>query len=47
MIQAERKVGRDGEVVIPFAIRKALKIEPGSKIRATLDGDKLILRKVS
>jgi AbrB family looped-hinge helix DNA binding protein len=47
MIQEERKVGRKGQVVIPAAMRKALKIEPGSKITATLDVDKLILRKVS
>ena len=46
MIQEERKVGRKGQVVIPKAMRQALKLESASKIKATLDGDKLILRKV-
>ena len=39
------KVGPKGQVVIPRAIRKALKIEPGSKVQITLQDDKAILEK--
>lgn len=39
------KVGPKGQVVIPQAMRKALKIEPGSKVSFTLEDDKLILKK--
>ena len=39
------KVGPKGQVVIPCAMRKALKIEPGSKVLFTLDDNKLILKK--
>ena len=39
------KVGPKGQVVIPRAMRKALKIEPGSKVLFTLEEDKLILKK--
>jgi AbrB family looped-hinge helix DNA binding protein len=39
------KVGPKGQVVIPRAIRKALKIEPGSKVTFTLQDDKAILEK--
>jgi AbrB family looped-hinge helix DNA binding protein len=39
------KVGPKGQVVIPRAIRKALKIEPGSKVQITLQDNKAILEK--
>ena len=45
MIEEEMKVGPKGQVVIPHAMRKALKIEPGSKVLFSLEDDKLILRK--
>jgi AbrB family looped-hinge helix DNA binding protein len=43
--EEERKVGSKGQVVIPRAMRKALKIEPGSKILFRLEDNALILRK--
>ena len=45
LIKEEMKVGPKGQVVIPRAMRKALKIEPGSKILFRLEDDKLILKK--
>ena len=45
LIEEEMKVGPKGQVVIPRAMRKALKIEPGSKVTFTLEDDKLILKK--
>ena len=45
MIEEEMKVGPKGQVVIPCAMRKALKIEPGSKVSFRLEDDKLILKK--
>ena len=45
MIEEEMKVGPKGQVVIPRAMRKALKIEPGSKVSFRLEDDRLILRK--
>ena len=39
------KVGPKGQVVIPRIIRKALKIEPGSKVTFTLEDNKVILEK--
>ena len=39
------KVGPKGQVVIPSAIRKALKISPGSKVQITLEDNKAILEK--
>ena len=39
------KVGPKGQVVIPRAMRKALKIEPGSKVSFRLEDDTLILKK--
>lgn len=47
MIEEEMKVGPKGQVVIPKTMRKALKIEPGTKILFTLENDKLILKKPS
>jgi AbrB family looped-hinge helix DNA binding protein len=45
LIREEMKVGPKGQVVIPRAIRKALKIEPGTKVQITLQDDKAILEK--
>ena len=45
MIEKEVKVGKKGQVVIPQAMRKALKIEPGSKVLFRLEADKLILKR--
>jgi AbrB family looped-hinge helix DNA binding protein len=45
LIEEEMKVGPKGQVVIPRAMRKALKIEPGSKILLRLDDDQVILKK--
>ena len=39
------KVGPKGQVVIPRTMRKALKIEPGSKVLFTLEDNKLTLKK--
>ncbi len=39
------KVGPKGQVVIPRAIRKALKIEPGMKVQITLEDNKAVLEK--
>ena len=47
MITEERKVGQKGQVVIPIAMRKTLKISPGSKVVFKLDNDKLTLEKLS
>jgi AbrB family looped-hinge helix DNA binding protein len=45
LIEEEMKVGPKGQVVIPRTMRKALKIEPGSKVLFRLEDDKLILKK--
>jgi len=45
MIQEVRKVGSTGQVIVPKAMRKALKIEPGSKVLFRLDSDKIILKR--
>jgi AbrB family looped-hinge helix DNA binding protein len=47
LIEEEMKVGSKGQVVIPRTMRKALKIEPGSKVLFTLEDDKLFLKKLS
>jgi AbrB family looped-hinge helix DNA binding protein len=39
------KVGPKGQVVIPRAIRKALKIEPGMKVQITLEDNRAVLEK--
>ena len=45
LIREEMKVGPKGQVVIPQAIRKALKIEPGSNVTVTLEDDKAVIEK--
>jgi AbrB family looped-hinge helix DNA binding protein len=44
MIQKEVKVGKNGQVVIPKAMRTALKIEPGSKVTFTLENNKVTIK---
>ncbi|MBS7626587.1 AbrB/MazE/SpoVT family DNA-binding domain-containing protein [Candidatus Bathyarchaeota archaeon] len=46
MIEEEMKVGPKGQVVIPKALRKALKIHPGSKVIFRLEGDRVVLQKL-
>ena len=45
LLEEERKVGPKGQFVIPRAMRKALKIEPGSKIVVRLEDDKIVVKK--
>ena len=45
MLEEEMKVGPKGQVVIPRALRKTLKIHPGSRVVFKLEGEKLILEK--
>jgi AbrB family looped-hinge helix DNA binding protein len=45
MIEEEMKVGPKGQVVIPRAMRKALKIMPGSKVLFQLQDNELIVKK--
>jgi AbrB family looped-hinge helix DNA binding protein len=47
MLEEEMKVGPKGQVVIPRAMRKALKIEPGSKVLFKLEDNKITLKKPS
>ncbi|MFB3889145.1 MAG: AbrB/MazE/SpoVT family DNA-binding domain-containing protein [Candidatus Bathyarchaeia archaeon] len=45
MLEENRKVGPKGQVVIPRAIRKALKMEPGTSVVVSLEDDKVVMRK--
>jgi len=45
MIEEEMKVGPKGQVVIPRALRKALRIHPGSRVIFRLEGDRVVLRR--
>ena len=45
MIQEEMKVGPKGQVVIPRAMRKALKIGPGSKVIVSMVDDQVVIEK--
>ena len=45
MIQEEMKVGPKGQVVIPRAMRKALKIGPGSKVIVSMVDDRVVIEK--
>lgn len=47
MFEEEMKIGPKGQVVIPRALRKMLKIHPGSKVIFKLEKGKLILEKQS
>jgi len=46
MFEKEMTVGSNGQVVIPVALRKTLKITPGSKMIFKIDGNKIILEKL-
>ncbi len=46
MFEEEMSVGPKGQVVIPVALRKTLKITPGSKVIFKIDGDRIILEKL-
>lgn len=46
MIEISSKVGPKGQVVIPKVLRDAFKIAPGSEVIFSVDGEKLVLRKV-
>lgn len=45
MIHEEMKVGPKGQIVIPKAMRKVLKIGPGSKVTVTLVEGRVIVEK--
>ena len=47
MFEEEMKIGPKGQVVIPQALRKMLKIHPGSKVIFKLEEGRLILEKQS
>ena len=46
MLEEEMTVGPKGQVVIPRAMRKALKIQPGSKVVFTLEDDRATVKKL-
>jgi len=45
MLEEEMTVGPKGQVVIPRAMRKALKIQPGSKVVFRLEEDRATVEK--
>ena len=45
MLEEEMTAGPKGLVVIPKAVRKALKIQPGSKVVIRLENDHLTVEK--
>ena len=45
MLEEDRKVGPKGQVVIPRAMRKSLKIEPGSEVTFQLEDDRIVVKK--
>ncbi len=45
MLEEEMTVGPKGQVVIPSALRKALKILPGSKVVIRFEDEHLIVEK--
>lgn len=47
MLEEEMTVGPKGQVVIPRAMRKALRIQPGSKVVFRLEDDRAIVEKQS
>jgi AbrB family looped-hinge helix DNA binding protein len=44
-MEQEMKVGPKGQVVIPQAMRKALKMDPGTKVLVSLEEGKVIVKK--
>ena len=47
MLEEERKIGPKGQVVIPQAIRKALKMQPGTNVMVSLEDNRVIVKKPS
>ena len=47
MLEKERKIGPKGQIVIPKAIRKALKMQPGSNVVISLEDNKVVVKKAS
>jgi len=47
MLEEKRKIGPKGQVVIPQAIRRALKMQPGSSVVVSLEDNKVVLKKLS
>jgi len=45
MLEKEMKVGPKGQVIIPRAMRKALKISPGSRVIVKLLDERVIIEK--
>lgn len=45
MLEEKRKIGPKGQVVIPQAIRKALKMQPGTNVVVSLEDNKVVLKK--
>ncbi|MCX8182624.1 MAG: AbrB/MazE/SpoVT family DNA-binding domain-containing protein [Candidatus Methanomethyliaceae archaeon] len=44
-MEEEMKVGPKGQVVIPRAMRKFLKIQPGSRVIFRLEGNRVLIQK--
>jgi AbrB family looped-hinge helix DNA binding protein len=47
LLEEKRKIGPKGQVVIPQAIRKALKMQPGTSVVVSLEDNKVVLKKPS
>ena len=47
MLEEKRKIGPKGQVVIPQAIRKALKMQPGTNVVVSLEDNHVIVKKPS
>lgn len=45
MTEAITKVNKQGRIVIPIQLRQQLKLVPGSKLIARLEGNRIILEK--
>ena len=45
MLEEDRKIGSKGQIVIPQAIRKVLKMEPGTDVVVSLEDDKVVVKK--
>jgi AbrB family looped-hinge helix DNA binding protein len=44
MVEKEVKVGKNGQIVIPKAMRQALKIQPGSTLTLKIEQGKIIIK---
>jgi AbrB family looped-hinge helix DNA binding protein len=47
LFEEERKIGPKGQVVIPQAIRKALKMQAGTNVVVSLEDNKVVVKKPS